>query len=123
MPTRTTWVDPEVCLQHNDVTIYHTYRDDDMDQGRCRSYYTADGASDDNAFDIRDLDVPSKALLAGHPPFLSDSDPIYQGATPRQRKAFAADWTKWQEDGGGEDQAIRAVLKDAIEAGLIISPI
>ena len=33
MPYKTIWVEPEVFLEHNGVTVYRTYRDDDIDQG------------------------------------------------------------------------------------------
>ena len=30
MPYKTVWVEPEVFLEHNGVTVYHTYLDDDI---------------------------------------------------------------------------------------------
>ena len=32
MPYQTIWVDPDLCLEHNGVKIYHDYDEDDFDQ-------------------------------------------------------------------------------------------
>ena len=58
MPYKTIWVEPEVFLEHNGVTVYHTYRDDDIDQGANWFLFTLreDGGEDKDAFDIRDVD-------------------------------------------------------------------
>ena len=33
MPTQTVWIDPELFLEHQGVRVFHTYKDDDYDQG------------------------------------------------------------------------------------------
>lgn len=40
MPFTTEWIEPEVALEHEGVTIYHLYSDDDYDQGRMTYWYT-----------------------------------------------------------------------------------
>lgn len=119
MPTITQWTNPAVFLIHKGITIFHVYEDNDVGQGVKKYAYTTDNTSDDNSFDIRQLDVQNKQLLTGHPPFISLSDAIYREATPEQRADFKRGWKEWQKPEGGEDQAIKAVLKEAIELGLI----
>lgn len=61
MPYRTDWVDPEVFMVHNGVTIWHVYKNDDIEQGpRIYSYAfspqgTDDGDGSEFTFDVRDL--------------------------------------------------------------------
>lgn len=88
MPYRTEWQEPEVFLEHNGVTVYHTYKDDDIEQGP-RTYWFVTGKheGEDEAFDVRDLETPSRDRLYGHTESLSE--------------------------------AIRAILREAIDAGLI----
>jgi hypothetical protein len=60
MPYQTEWVDPDLAVEHEGLKVYHTYRNNDVDQG-CRTYwYTTDpklGENDDSpyVFDIRDI--------------------------------------------------------------------
>ena len=90
MPYKTVWVEPEVFLEHEGVTVYHTYKDDDFEQGARWYWFTLQevGGEDEGAFDIRGLDTDN--LLANRPPHNSD---------PR-----------------------RAVLRNAIDKGLLKSP-
>lgn len=56
-----TYIEPEVAFQVTDQTggtwiIYHTYRNDDFDQGRSTFWYTTDASEDEEfEFDIRSL--------------------------------------------------------------------
>lgn len=53
-----TWTEPEAVVEHNGVTVYHTYKDGDY---RSEFWYTLDQSDDDwegeSAFDVRDLGV------------------------------------------------------------------
>ena len=54
------WVDAEVFLEHNGVTIYHVYKNDFMNGGsRTYHYGTSPDCSDDGdehgEFDVREL--------------------------------------------------------------------
>jgi len=40
MPTQTTWVDPELFLERCCVKVFYTYKDDDIDQGPNRFWFT-----------------------------------------------------------------------------------
>ncbi len=59
------WIDPEMFLEHKDVTVYHVYKDDEIDAGRRECWYTLDPGQgevmgdDDAIFDIRDLPNPN----------------------------------------------------------------
>lgn len=58
MPYKTEWVDPELLLTHNGVSVYRTYRDDDIEDGKSDYWFTTDkldNEGDDTRFDIRDL--------------------------------------------------------------------
>lgn len=50
------WTEPEVAVEHNGVTVYHTYKDGEY---RSQYWYTLDESADDwecaEAFDIREL--------------------------------------------------------------------
>lgn len=55
------WVEPEVFMQHDGVTIYHIYKDDDFD-GVARAYWygtrpscSDSGSGEGGEFDVRDL--------------------------------------------------------------------
>lgn len=54
------WVEPETFLEHNGVTIYHVYRNDNINDVRCY-WYTVD-ITENTAFDIRDLPEYDGAL-------------------------------------------------------------
>lgn len=82
------WQDNEVFLSHEDVTIYHVYKDD-MADGGVRSYWYATtahgsdyGADDGGEFDVRDLKSWKECPVVG-----------------------------------GEDARIKAAIKIAIENG------
>jgi hypothetical protein len=118
MPYRTVWEDPEVYLEHNGVTVYHTYKDDEVEQGP-RTYYFVTNISDseDEAFDVREFKVPSRVALEGHPPYLSESYSRYRDASPEQREQWGREWHLWQT--GGEAEVIKTILREAIDQGLI----
>ncbi len=56
MPYQTEWVDPEVFHVVNGTPVYHTYKDGDWNR-RMSYWYTLDPTSEDDDFDIRDLDA------------------------------------------------------------------
>jgi|15BtaG_2_1085339.scaffolds.fasta_scaffold01126_3 hypothetical protein len=60
MPYEITWVDAELFLEHNDMCIYHIYKDDDIDNRREYHYCTNPKGRDSEGvewgvFDVRDL--------------------------------------------------------------------
>lgn len=55
MPYRTEWADPELFLEHNGVKVYHTYKDDDVDQRQMDYWFTMRCHDDEEHFDVRDL--------------------------------------------------------------------
>ena len=73
MPFSSEWVDPEIALVHNDVTVYHVYKDDDWNNGRLSCWFTmkSDGSDCQDDFDVRslanamgiDLDLAPKEIL------------------------------------------------------------
>ncbi len=40
MPTQTVWIEPELLLEHHGVRVFHTYKEDDYDQGAKRYWFT-----------------------------------------------------------------------------------
>ena len=36
MPTQTVWAEPELLVEHQGVRVFHTYKEDDYDQGAQR---------------------------------------------------------------------------------------
>lgn len=68
MPTDSSWVEPETLLSYEGVDVYHTYRHDDIAQGKRSYWYTlsercGEGTCEDErcgdecrmVFDIREL--------------------------------------------------------------------
>lgn len=60
------WVDPDVVLEHSEVTIFYAYKEDDYNQ-RLSYWYTVD-VGEQSTFDIRDLpeydpDLPHEDIL------------------------------------------------------------
>lgn len=123
MPKIIKWEPPAVFMVHNGITVYHTYENDDVDQGSNTYNYALDGTSDDFPFDVRDLNVECSGLLQKHPPFLSPSlNPEFEHASAEKIEEWKAQWEEWQRPGGGLDTAIKAVIAAAIDKGLLIVP-
>lgn len=123
MPWLSRFVAAEVVLTHKDVSVYHTYTHDDPDQGQ-RTYWFVlrpeDGECDESAFDVRSLDVPSASELFDKKPRLPDTDPRFAAATPAEREQLESDGRRWCAE--SQPALIRAVLVEAIEAGLLVAP-
>lgn len=118
MPSQSIWVDPDVFMTHNGVSVYHTYVDDDVEQGECRYTFTTDSAADDNRFDVRQLNVPSQSRLSIAPaPFLSKSNPEFVAASEEQKAQWDQQWDAWFDF--GEREVIKTIVTEAIDMGLI----
>jgi hypothetical protein len=111
MPYQTVPVDAELFLSQAGVYIYHTYKDDDIEQGPNQFWFTTQrvDCDDQYMFDVRDLD--SAHLLEQHPPYLQG-----ENDTPENRAA----WQRWHEV--DEPDAIQAIIRASIDAGLIKAP-
>jgi len=65
MPFSSEWVPPEEYMSHAGVTVYHVYKDDDVEQGARTYWYTVNPEGGDNddeeegVFDIREFDNPN----------------------------------------------------------------
>jgi len=112
MPTTTEWCPPKLFMTHNGVNVFHTYKDDDTGQGAQRHEFTLDAYSDDHSFDVRDLDVPARQMLNQHPRLM-------QGEL-RNDLGLKAEWDAWHKE--GEPQAVKAILREALDAGLLAAP-
>ena len=122
MPTISTWVAPEVFMTHNGVVVYRTYEDDDFDQASNGDSYTTDNMSDggEYVFNVHELDVPSHSGLDAHPPFLCNTNPDWATASDETKQLWKQQWEAWFD--GGEELAIKTVIKEAIDLGLIRVP-
>ena len=59
MPYRSEWAPAELALEHNGVCVYHTYKNDDIDQGPKLYWFVLDRSEgEEDAFDVRDLELP-----------------------------------------------------------------
>lgn len=85
MPYINEWREPEHFLIHNGVNIYHTYVDDDIDQGTLDFWFTTNPDDDDTGkFDVRDLAtwkhdggiVEALKLAIDRGLLVNDEDPI-----------------------------------------------
>jgi hypothetical protein len=116
MPFRHEWVDPEIALKHRGLTVYHTYKYDDIGQGpRWYTFTLNPDCGEDsclcagtckNVFDVREL---PNWVEPPHPPILAGPDD-----TPENRKA----WDRWRRD-RVEEKHIRAVIQEAIDRGFL----
>lgn len=123
MPNATDWTSAEMFKKINGVDVFHTYKDDDIDQGINKYRYTLDKDSDDHSFDVRQLKVPSIGLLDAHPPYKTDSCREWLVATSAEKDAISAQWEKWHRDGdGGEMTAIATVIEEALTLNLLDIP-
>lgn len=122
MPTISTYVAPEIVLTHNGVTIYHTYKNDEIEQGPSDYWFTLDPddteIDGETRFDVRELQVPSAVLLKAHPPYLSG--PHWVAASSSTRAKWKRQWDDWHEF--ILPYTIGQVLVDAIEQGLLKNP-
>lgn len=63
------WQDNEVAMEYSGVKIYHTYRNDNMEE-RYDNHYAVD-ASGDASFDIREIECPAWLHPDDHEAILS----------------------------------------------------
>lgn len=111
MPTNSGWVQAEVFMQHNDVTVYHAYKDDDMNNGRLQYGFTVSYTDDEAGhFDVRELETPSRPLL-GQTPTTMSAD-----MAAEQRQQLAKQWDEWHTK---EPSIIAAIIREAIELNLL----
>lgn len=104
MPWRTEWTTPEVFLHYNGVTVYHTYKDNEIRHPLTFSYTTDPDYMEDFSdegdrfcFDVRDLEFPEP----------DDAHRIMQ--------TLALEST-------GEIEPIADIVRRAIDIGVIIVP-
>ena len=111
MPYSTEWIDPEVFIEHEGVSIYHTCKNCDLRNGPFSYWFTTndDDSDEDYYFDVRDLRLfvsdPEKALDDGtYPPPLKEKPAfreLMNGPNPN------------------EDEIIKRIIRTAIEQGLL----
>ncbi len=113
MPTQIIWTDPELFLEHGGVRVFHTYKEDDMDQGpRCYEFTlnaqcgVVDSLCDDqpcrHVFDVRQLST-------WQPP---QQPPYCTGANDTLENHVA--WERYWEQ---EQAAMKTAMAAAIEQG------
>lgn len=102
MPTKTEWVEPELFVAHKDVRVFHTYKDDDFDNGPSDYWFTLSNESDEpkHHFDVRELPTH---IAPVQPPY------VHQGGTNAE----------WEQHWKDRDRAVRQAIIEAIESGII----
>ena len=119
MPYQEIYVPADLYLEHKGVEVFHTYKDDDYDQGPCFNWFCLDEEdSQIGFFDVRDLKVEEVKLLDEHPPFINGEE--YMEADKAERDAINRRWDIWLET--GQENAIKAIIIAAIDAGIIKKP-
>lgn len=113
MPIATQDIAAEEFLRHNNVCVYRTYDDDDIDNGVNTYWFTLDPygreGDDITRFDVRSLDVPAAAKLKKHPPCITPSTPMDD--------PVRLQWVRWRE--AVEPSIMKEIIIEAIETGLI----
>lgn len=97
MPTKTEYVDPEKFFEHNEIEIFYTYKDDDVDQGTNTDFFTfdvvpEDGEEDLIEFDVRELPLYETIVGSKRPEFLRTGVD-----SPREKKAKELLWRAWHD--------------------------
>lgn len=105
MPYKTVYVKPKVFLRFRGVTIYHTYKDDEIDNGPSTFWFAQDH-DEGIGFDVRELETWREPP---HPPFLCGKHD-----TEENRKA----WDQYHKS-GSETTAIRKAIREAIKKGIL----
>ncbi|WP_422661606.1 hypothetical protein ACK8P5_26145 (plasmid) [Paenibacillus sp. EC2-1] len=59
-----TWLDPEILLTYRGINVYHTYKNDNINDRSYLWYSLNDDGSE--AFDVRDLTTPSNIATERH---------------------------------------------------------
>jgi hypothetical protein len=72
MPYLTTEVDAELFIEHDGVKVYHTYKDDEIEQGVNFCFYTLDPVLNGDERDDIDVRELAKDLGMPEPYFLDD---------------------------------------------------
>jgi hypothetical protein len=112
MPYKQVWVKPKVFMRYKGVTIYHTYKDDESNNGPSMYYYsTSEQCSDEGmmSFDVREL---PNWLECPQPAFID------LNAHHNTRRALSRKWDQWFKDKTLE-QHIKFIIRAAISAGRI----
>jgi hypothetical protein len=117
MPYKREWEEPTLFFVHK-IGVYHTYEDDDFDQGQRHHYYTLSCTSDEHPFNIREL--AEKVGLSVEPGIMCKSGPEWAAAGPEKRDEVRLAWTHWNNF--GENEAHKAVLRLAIDKGILTRP-
>ena len=121
MPWSSEWITPELFFEHGGVSVYHTYKHDELSYGPSGSWFTLcddDGSDNSSTFDIRDLDkeaFPGDPLLEKHPPYLSE----FSDKNSAAHKEASDLWQEWHEN---EEGLKKRILKEAIDRGLLRAP-
>lgn len=113
MPYTSEWVAPEKLLKHKGVTVYHTYKDDEIDQSQRWYHFVtdeSDGEDGDSAFDVRDLSTWTEL-----PPLPT----IDVGMTVKQVRQIEKQLLKLGDYWRRHFNHCQAVIKAAIEKGEI----
>lgn len=111
MPYEQIWVKPEKLLKHKGVTVYHTYKNDDLENGaRCEYFVTDPHKGDDESWHVRDLsnwkDLPPQPA-------------IEIGMTVKQVKKIEKQILALGDWRGRWFNHCKAIIKVAIEKGEI----
>lgn len=113
MPYATQDIKAEEFVRHNQVCVYYTYYEDDIDNGVKSNWYTLDPygreGEDKKRFDVRLLAVPAGAKL--------NDRPLYAPSWTEGHSAAARDWLRWTEH--TEPAIHKEMIIQAIDAGLL----
>jgi len=120
MPYSTEWVDPEVFLTHNGVPVYHTFKNDDIENAPRTSCFSlnhlcgeeecaCDGDKCKYVFDVREL---GNWTEPSHPPFLTG-----ENNTPENKKA----WEKYHAD-LVQEKHVQSIIREALDRGILTPP-
>lgn len=122
MPYKEIRIKPGRFLSRNGVPVYHAYKDGHIDEPRTFEFtMDPDHEGEELAtFDVRELKVDNVGLLDGHPPYQTTSDPKWAAADDETRVRWVEEWKQWRA--GGELRAIKAVIRMAIDKGLLKAP-
>jgi hypothetical protein len=107
MPYKTVWIQPQQFTTHDSITVFHTYREDDIDAGLQRYWFTVASACS-----------PLQSACQTRPPCPHVFDvrtlSTWLPPTPPREPATEMSWQKFHDS---EHAAIRRALELAIRSG------
>lgn len=121
MPYKTIYVEPPVFAIIDNLVVYHTYRNNIVEDGFSTFVYTLDPLTHDHHFSIEHLEVPAADDLLDHPDYANEvGNPRWTKLSISEKEILRERWAQWWR--ADQPRIIKQILTEAIAAGFIKKP-